>query len=73
MRINNDIYRAAHGRNPRGNGFWVFEIAGIDKAGNTIVDTLTGSGNLSSARKSACERFTRIYDPSSITEVITKS
>lgn len=73
MRINNEIYRMAHGKYPKGYGYWVFEIAGIDKMGNTIVDTLTGIGNLSSARKSACELFGRLYEPSSITEVITQS
>ncbi len=72
MRINNDVYRAAHGRNPRGNGYWFFEIIGIDKTGNPIVETILRTGNFNSAREWACELFTRLHESSSITEVITK-
>lgn len=68
MRINNEVYRMTHGKAPKGYGYWLFEIIGIDKMGNTIVETVIGRGNLSRARERACELFGRLYEPSSITD-----
>jgi len=46
-------YEFSHGKKPRGNGYWGFEITFEDGSGRFSTETVWAHGTLTSARKLA--------------------
>jgi hypothetical protein len=59
MRIDNTQYLNAHGCNPKGKGFWFFDLLGTDGEGRYTRDTFSGNGTVAQARKQAVAAFKR--------------
>ena len=54
MLVNTNSYEATHGRAPRGEGYWGFEITATDGKGAYITETRWAHGTPAAARKQAC-------------------
>lgn len=69
MRTNTDRYEMAHGRKPKGEGLWMFEVSFGNGEGAYASETISMHGLYSEAKKAAVEQVRRIPDAKMILEV----
>lgn len=59
MQMNTNEFEASHGRKPRGDGYWGFDLTFTDGEGRYSKETAWAHGTLTQARAAAWQQIRR--------------